>query len=189
MKILDPKVGPTVAYDVVDRRFKELKKMVDKHSLVIPVLVFGERAPFEAELNRIYSNSNFNYTNWDLNYQFPAISKKYKIMFCCELIEHLLNPLWFFLQARELMVEDTLMYLTYPIQPHFFWCACHFHEYDKSRFLYLLREAGLEIVDYKEYIQWKRITGVRPIIRNTPIGWLKQQIYVLKKGKLRCDME
>jgi len=189
MKILDPKVGPTVDYDVVDRRFKEMQSMIKKHGIDGPSLVFGERAPFEAELSRIYSKNEFHYTNWDLNYQFPIVTKKYNTMFCCELIEHLLNPLWFFLQARELMTEDTLMYLTYPIQPHWAWCACHFHEYDKSRFLYLLREAGLDIVDYKEVIMWKRITGIRPIIRNTPLGWLKIQIYVLEKGKLRCDME
>jgi hypothetical protein len=188
MKILDPKVGPTVAYNVIDRRFKEIQGMIKKHSTIDPVLVFGERAPFEVELSRIY-NIDFTYTNWDLNYQFPIITEKYNTMFCCEVIEHLLNPLWFFQQARELMTEDTLMYLTYPIQPHWAWCACHFHEYDKSRFLYLLREAGLDIADYKELIMWKRITGIRPIIRNTPFGRLKIQLYVLKKGKLRCDME
>ena len=190
MKIQDPKQSPTVDYNVIDRRFREMQKMIEKHGFGLghDVLVFGERAPFEHELSKLLG-VKFNYTNFDLDGEFPSgIPENIDTMFCCELIEHLLNPLWFFRQAREIMTDDTLMYVTYPIQPKWAWCDCHWHEMDKSRFRYLLREAGLEIVDYKQYINWKRPLGIRPIIRNTPFGWLKQQIYVLKKGKLRCDM-
>ena len=186
MKITDTKISPTVDYNVYDRRLKEVFTLINKHGMADPVLVFGEPALFEIEISRL-NNRKFHYTNFDLNYKFNEM-EEYNTMFCCELIEHLLNPLWFFSQARNLMTDKTLMYITYPIQPHWAWCAGHFHEYDRSRFLYLLREAGLEIVEYKQYINWKGIKGIRPIIRNTPLGWLKQQIYVLKKGKLRCDM-
>ena len=186
MKILDPK-APAINYiqDMNEPRYVAVKNMIKKYGIKQPVLVFGEPAPFESKLSQEYGIPFF-YTNFDLNYKFSDLYiTNIKTMFCCELIEHLLNPLWFFRQARVLMTDETLMYLTYPLQPHAFWCDCHFHEYDKSRFLYLLRESGLEVVDYKEYINWKAIKGIRPIIRNTPLGWLKQQIYVLKKGKLQ----
>lgn len=188
MKIMDPKAGPTIDHNVFDRRFKETVQLIDIYGVGGLVLVFGERSNFELEISKRVGEK-FTYTNFDLNYEFKLRDDyKYDTLFCCEVIEHLLNPLWFFLQARAMMGPKSLMYLTYPIQPHPFWCGCHFHEYDKSRFRFLLREAGLVIVDYREYVQWKRITGIRPIIRNTPMGWLKQQIYVLKKGPRRCDM-
>jgi len=187
MRITDTKISPTVDYNVYDRRFNETIKMINCWGYGNTALMFGEKAPFETAICKEL-DIELHCTNFNLDYEFPIITQRHDTMFCCELIEHLLNPLWFFSQARDLMTDKTLMYLTYPIQPHWAWCAGHFHEYDRSRFLYLLREAGLEVVDYKQYINWKSIRGIRPIIRNTPLGWLKQQIYVLKKGKLRCDM-
>ena len=188
MKLLDPKVGPSATYNPIDdRRFYAVRDLIYKYGLLPPVQVFGEKAPFE-ELLEKELGIQFKYTNFDLNYPFPKMDKA-SVLLCFEVIEHLLNPLLFLLEIRKIMWPESLLYLSYPIQPYAFWSPCHFHEYDKSRFLYLLREAGLSIVDYQELKLWKRITGIRPIIRNTPLGRLKIQLYVLKKGRLRCDME
>ena len=180
MKIIDPKAPATndfVKND--DIRLKGVTDFIDRYGLKEPVLVFGEQAPFERKISELYGK-RFHYTNYDLNYATPYWDWA-KTLFCCEVIEHLLNPLLFFNEMRRIMADDSIVYLTYPIQPHVFWSACHFHEYDKSRFHYLLYQARLGIVDYKEIKVWKKITGIRPIIRNTPLGRLKIQIYVLRK--------
>jgi len=188
MKLLDPKVGPSATYNPIDdRRFHAVLALIAKHGYSPPIQVFGEKAPFEELLEKEF-DIQFRYTNFDLNYPFPPMVV-IPTLLCFEVIEHLLNPLLFLLEVRNLMNSTSHLYLSYPIQPYAFWSPWHFHEYDKSRFLYLLREAGLSIVDYQELKLWKRITGIRPIIRNTPLGRLKIQLYVLKKVRLRCDME
>jgi len=180
MRITDTRARPYVCDNVHTRRFNEIIDMMNTHGYDSPALMFGERAPFEKDICKTME-IDLDCTDFDLDCQFPEMPQ-YNTLFCCELIEHLLNPLWFLRQARELMTDDSYMYVTYPIQPHRYWSPIHFHEYDRSRFLYLLRDAKLDVVDYKEFVWWKPIKGIRPIIRNTPIGWRKQQIYVLKRG-------
>ncbi len=178
MKFVDPYKAPEYNYQY-KRRWKDTKHLIAMNGGIYnPVLVIGRKSEFEDSLSRHY-DIKFRYTCFDLNYQFPILSK-YNTVLCFQVIEHLLNPLLFMQEIWKLMNKDSLLYISYPIQPKYFWSSGHFHEYDKSRFHYLIKESGFEIIGYKEKIMWRRIKGVRSIIRNTPLGWCKHQYYCLK---------
>ncbi len=147
-----------------------------------PVLVTGKRTEFEPHLED-YFGEKFRYTAFDLNDEWDDMeATSFNTILCFQVIEHLLNPLLFLQMCKRYLDEDGLLYISYPLHNFkAFWTSGHFHEYDKSRFHYLVKESGFKIVDYKERIMWRRIKGIRPIVRNTPLGWCKHQYYCLKK--------
>ena len=181
MKFVNPHKEPKYNYQY-KRRLRDTRSFLVKNKICPPVLVMGEKTEFETILNERYYIPKFDYTDFDLNYPFP-IGAKYSTILCFQVIEHLLNPLLFMQEVRKLMKENSLLYISYPTHgSKLFWSSGHFHEYDKSRFLYLVKESGFKIIDYKQKIMWVRIKGIRPIIRNTPLGWCKHQYYCLEKG-------
>jgi len=142
------------------------------------VLVAGG-AYFEKRLEKHYCKV-FDYTHFDLNSKWELIGK-YDTILCFQTIEHLLNPLLFLVECKNHLRDKGLLYISYPThgtKP--FWSSGHFNEYDKSRFEYLLEVAGLEVVKYQEKTMWRRIKGIRSIIRNIPIGWCKHQYYCVR---------
>jgi len=180
VKFVDPHKAPEHNYQY-KRRWKNTKHFIAMNGGIYnPVLVIGGKSEFEDSLSRYY-DIKFGYTCFDLNYPFP-ISSKYNTILCFQIIEHLLNPLLFMCEVKKLMNNNSLLYISYPIHgTKYFWSSGHFHEYDKSRFFYLLKESGFKIIDYKQKIMWVRVKGIRPIIRNTPLGWCKHQYYCLRK--------
>jgi len=150
-----------------------------KRQIRLPVLVMGEKKEFESYLEKYFSGK-FSYTNHDLNWYSPS-DTKYNTILCFEIIEHLLNPLLFLSECKRLMRKKGLLYISYPTHTlKYFWHESHFHEYDKSRFVYLLKIAGLEVVSYSEKTMRSKEIGIRPLLKNTPIGWSKQQYYKLR---------
>lgn len=93
------------------------------------------------------------------------ISGKYDIVLAFEIIEHLMNPLWFLMQARESLNPDGVVYLSTPInKPKFLWRHDHFHEFDEYRLTSLVDKAGF-IVHRKQRAQFYSKVGIRPLIR------------------------
>ena len=167
-----------------EKRLTDTINFIENNGMSGPVLVIGHRVKFETELQKEFKEQ-FDYTDFDLHYPFSTIgdSKEfYKTILCFEVIEHLLNPLLLLTECKKLMRPDAQMYISYPTHNFkVFWTSGHFHEYDKSRFEYLLKVAGLNVVDYREKVGRSKKIGIRPLLKNTPIGWVKYQFYCLAK--------
>ncbi|MCZ6775679.1 MAG: class I SAM-dependent methyltransferase [Ignavibacteria bacterium] len=102
-------------------------------------------------------------TSGDLD--IVSIEGKYNFILAFELLEHLMNPLWFLMQIRKALKPDGSVFLSTPInKPKFLWRHDHFHEFDEYRLHWLIRKAGFEVVR-EERPRFYRITGIRPIIR------------------------
>ncbi|MHA2040188.1 MAG: hypothetical protein ACW98X_27625 [Promethearchaeota archaeon] len=179
MKLINPLIEPEYNY-AYPRRFRQTTDFIKKNGIKGPVLVTGKKNEFE-EMLKNYYDLRFVYTSFNLNYPFPIQSKCNTIL-SFQVIEHLLNPLLFLIEINKVLSDNGLLYISYPIHgSKMFWSSGHFHEYDKSRFRYLLTQSGFSCVDYTEHIIWRRIRGIRSIIRNTPLGWCKHQYYALRK--------
>jgi len=182
MKFKSPYSEPGHNY-AYKRRYKHTLKFMN-NQIRTPVLVTGKKVDFEAYLEE-YFGEGFDYTNDDLNEEWICQEAKgYNTILCFQVIEHLLNPLLFLQMCnRYLDSDDGLLYISYPTHgSKMFWSSGHFHEYDRSRFEYLIREAGFGIRKYESHIMWRRIKGFRSIIRNTPVGWCRHHYYCLQKG-------
>ena len=175
-----PEVNP--AYK---RRLRQTMELINRNGKGGDVLVIGEKAFFEPMLQEHFE-TQFDYTDFDLNYKFPnthvATWGTYDTILCFQVIEHVLNPLLMLEEIKKLMHKDSKLYMSYPTHgTKFFWSSGHFNEYDKSRFDYLLKVAGLNVVDYFKRIIWSKLWGIRPLLRNTPIGWCIHHYYCLRK--------
>jgi len=88
---------------------------------------------------------------------------------CLEIIEHLMSPKYFLKTLAENTTASIDLIITYPSRPKFLWTSCHFHEYDKKRFEYLVEQSGWKIVarDRKRIPKpfWKYFTGIRTPLR------------------------
>jgi len=168
--------GYNYAYE---RRWRHTLEFMNKQ-IRVPVLVTGEKTDFEPYLEN-YFGVEFDYTWHDLNFSFPLRHIKCNTVLSFQVIEHLLNPLIFLVGCKSVLSEDGLLYISYPTHgTKAFWSTGHFNEYDRSRFLYLIDVAGFEVVKYDVKNMWRRIKGVRSLIRNTPIGLCKHHYYCLK---------
>jgi len=121
---------------------------------------------------------NYHNTDGDLDYDYIAPDKKFRIVFCLEVIEHLLSPKFFLMELKKYITLDTDMYISYPSRAQWLWTPYHFHEYDKVRFKYLLNLCGYEIVKHSKYKQKRKLKfGFRPIIRQF---YSPQNLYLVR---------
>lgn len=166
MKNIDPVSGGENNPDV-PKRINSLLKFMDE--IKEPVLDIGARnsmgEAIEKRLNiNLYNtHGDLNFFNWE-----PNEETAYKTVICSEVIEHLLNPALFLNRLKMFCDNDCVVYIFYPLRPHFFWTECHFHEYDRQRFLYLLQYTGYKISKYRwefrKAYSWKfYFTGIRPL--------------------------
>ncbi len=91
-------------------------------------------------------------------------------VFIFEVIEHLMNPLFFMKNCQEYLKPDGSIYLSTPInRPNFMRNKeHHFHEFNYNELVYLINKAGLKIVDEKiiNITKWYMMfTGFRPLLR------------------------
>lgn len=108
-------------------------------------------------------------TKSDLDYSidYDLEIEKFDVIFCFEVIEHLLNPRLFFDNLYKITKDDGKVILSYPSRPKIFWNnEEHFHEYDRLRFNYLLKKTGFRIVRKKNIYVKRTPNGIRPLIRN-----------------------
>ena len=102
-------------------------------------------------------------TTGDLDVTPPAGS--YDAVLAFEVIEHLMNPLSFLTNVRNVLKPNGSLFLSTPInKPKFLWRSDHFHEFDEYRLKVLIDRAGFRVVR-KEIRRFYRLNGIRPLIR------------------------
>ena len=165
----------------VGRRVRKVAASIDE--VKIPVLDIGPPNEFSrllCEKLKIFLPLLHN-TVGDLNLDTWQGLGHSKMVWCFEVVEHLMSPRMFLERLKKFIDGETIIYLTYPRRIEFFWTRYHFHEYRRDKFLYMLDDAGYEVLEYK---WWWRIArfhvGLRPILRLTPLGMMRTQFYKLK---------
>ena len=183
---LNPKAEP--AYGPV-----ETQRM--RHTLAFlqggapgPLLDIGPANDFGRELGEKLGVS-VAHTEGDLDFDGwrpvpPPPDGGYPTVLCFEVIEHLMNPLFFLTRLRAFTGPGTRLYVTYPLRPRPFWSDIHWHEIDRRRFRFLVEQAGWRIERYRQVSLWREwsfyLTGLRPFLRLT-IGKTRSQMYELRR--------
>ena len=133
------------------------------HNLTGNILDCGEPNILKEMIEKKFSVKISSTGESDLD--ASRISGKYDTILAFEIIEHLMNPLWFLRQVRESLNPDGVVYLSTPInKPKFLWRHDHFHEFDEYRLTSLVDKAGF-IVHRKERARFYSKVGIRPLIR------------------------
>jgi len=149
------------------RRFAVTRKFVGQAFKGEPVLDCGGDNRFGRELAKEL-NLEYHFTEGDLNGGWSG-TRNPEVVFCFEVIEHLMNPLLFLTTLRDLCDKNTKVYLSYPRTPRWLMSDRHFHEFRDIEFHTLIDEAGFEIVKYEAHRirhDWIfYLTGLRPFIR------------------------
>jgi hypothetical protein len=132
------------------------------------VLDIGENNPVGNSFADLFGLELEN-TSGDLDYNFTAPVKNYDVVFCFEVLEHLMSPKYFLLELKKYISPETQIFISFPSRPKFLWTYQHFHEYDKKRFNYLMNACGYQICAIKkERIPqplWRFFCGIRPFFR------------------------
>lgn len=122
-----------------------------------------------------------DFTDWDLEYTWPFGVRKYKIITCFEVLEHIENVLIFLLEIWNHLDRDGgVLYLTTPARWKYFPGLfgkgdLHCYEYSKGDLLMLFEMTGFEIIEIdriRGYTWQWRFFGIRPIIR-----WFRDVIF------------
>lgn len=148
------------------------------------VLCMGGNSLFDDVIVNHFKLEKF-VTVGDLDFGVKANGRidRLDAVFCFEVIEHLMNPLFAMNSLREYCDKNTKVFLSYPIRQHLFWWEGHFHEMDRDRFLTVIESAGFEVVRYERHIVWDHplfyLSGIRPFLRLT-IGRRRGQFYELR---------
>jgi len=170
--------GVSVNYDwnsKMNRRFRFTERFVidntgdiGKNSSVLDTggsggNSFGRKMAEKIGLNYMFTVGDMNYPKWSHQ------KEKFDVIFCFEVLEHLMNPLLFLGEIKARCNKDAKIFITFPNNPLFLWSDRHFQEYTKSRFYTLISEAGYRIESYawdRDFLPWKQLfTGVRPLVR------------------------
>ena len=120
--------------------------------------------------------------SFDANFDYDFTSdKKYDVIFCLEVLEHLYNPLRFLENISRMLNKDGIIYLSTPYQyPHFLKSPRHYHEIPSDRIQWLFDAANLDMVDKVKITlagNWyNHIFGIRPMLRY----FQKTRMYKLK---------
>ncbi len=135
----------------------------------------------------------YYYTEGDLDNVWEVSKKqKYSIVFCLEVIEHLMNPLYFLENLKKYINENTNILISYPHRKiDILWGLSHFNEYRNEAFKTLISKAGYRVTAHSEYNLmhekgWRfYLTGFRPLLRLIVVllGWSKQNFYLIKLNK------
>ncbi len=182
---LNPKAEP--AYGPVERQRKRHTLRFVGERLDGPVLDIGPANDFGRDLAAHYrvelanTEGDLDFDEWRPDREAPAGA--FAAVFAFEVIEHLMNPLFFLVRLRRFCRPGARVFITYPVRPRFLWSDIHWHEIDRRRFLFLVDQAGYEVVRYQERLLWREwsfyLTGLRPFLRLT-LGRTRSQMYELR---------
>ena len=134
-----------------------------------PSLDIGHRN-YIGELLGIEQNTlptDFNFT------VKPYRQLSYKTITCFEVIEHVMNPLSFLINLRQLLInehKEVRLYLSTPVIPFISWYQWseHFTEYKTEQLEIMIRFAGFKIVKkkiFRPFKWWFYFTGFKPLAR------------------------
>lgn len=143
------------------------------------VLDIGEPNPTGRYLCEHFNVKPHN-TLTDLDYSIgPNLHNSYEVVWCFEVIEHLMNPRMLLDNIYSITTKGAKLYLSYPSRPKWLWNnKDHFHEYDKRRRDLLFEKTGWRITDSENIYKLHKKIGIRPIVRNfIPVT----TIYLLEK--------
>lgn len=146
------------------------------------VLDIGERNPLTIKIESEF-NVKVDSTSGDLDELFTIPKKKYDIIICSQVLEHIFNPLWMLERIKSIMKDHSWIILATPIKPNWITTSlCHFHEFDMYRFKKLIQRSGLKILDFKHYhmyrrFTWRLFTGIRPFL------------YIFQKRNATCILK
>ncbi len=140
------------------------------------VLDIGRLSPLTEEIkkNILTGKGEIFNTDGDLDIDFfipesKNANKKFDIIIFSHTIEHLFNPLYSLLRIKEVMDENSKLYVILPQRPKFLWTKGHFHEIDDYRMKLLIERAELDIVsiENKRYCRafYEYFKGIRPFFR------------------------
>ncbi len=165
---------------IIRRRIKFLKNWIGDFPKGTKILDIGEPNSFTKTLVKEFGVEIAN-TEGDFNFPDWTPKDKFQIVFCFEVVEHLMNPLLFLKTLRERMHEGGVLYLTCP-KPSFRFLQMdfHFNEMDERRLRALftlsggfrIEESGTTKSAYPWFIFWR---GFRPLCR-----WFFQKTYYIK---------
>ena len=166
-----------VTYDYdAERRHREVIDIFASLLFKHPVLDIGKRNLLTEKIEKEFYVKVDN-TEGDLDYEIIAPKKKYKVIICSHVIEHLMNPLLFLENAKKLLADNGRMIIAYPIR--FIKYEKHFHEIPEKDMRIMLDKAGFEVVRWETYkTDHSFPLGIRPILR---ILFDKNFVLVVKK--------
>lgn len=179
----------------VKRRWEYTRQFIDKYlnntgsqtTHCITVLdIGGSDLEFGKKMAEEFNLKYYN-TGGDLDiFGWEPINMDFDVIFCFEVLEHLMNPALFMRELKKRCHKNTQIFLSYPTNPLWLWGDRHFNEYTKNRFYTLISECGYEIEQY----YWNRafrdfitlFTGFRPVIRfcSRVLGLSRDNFYLLK---------
>ncbi|MFQ5822873.1 MAG: methyltransferase domain-containing protein [bacterium] len=123
------------------------------------ILDIGERNPFTEILEQHFKRRIENTGLLDLDTE--KLQGSYKTIFCFEVIEHLMNPLFFMRNCLEILEDESKMYISTPLRkPEVLRDnETHFNEYRPKELHRLFNKAGFKINRLR-------------IVRHIPSSWL-----------------
>ncbi|MFN0157265.1 MAG: methyltransferase domain-containing protein [Bacteroidota bacterium] len=106
----------------------------------------------------------------DFNIEIASPSKQYNMVTCFEVFEHVMNPLQFMVNIRDLMATGGVLYLSTPKQTWSTWYTWehHFAEYKVPQLIACFEYAGFKVEKYRVFDPfplWFHFTGFRPFAR------------------------
>jgi hypothetical protein len=153
---------------------------------------FGVHLASYFGMNYHHTSGNLDGVNYNGYYSWVdsrVKDKPYPMIFCCEVLEHLINPLLFLEMLKRHINHETKIFISYPHHAlDFLWGDMHFHEFRDEAFKTLLDMAGYKIIAHQEYKlgygnSWRfYFTGIRPLLRLLVVlfGWSKHHLYLVK---------
>ena len=108
-------------------------------------------------------------TDYNVTILSPS-GKKYDVVTCFEILEHLMNPLGLMQSIHKMLKRGGVCYLSTPKAAIINWyCGPkHFAEYKRDRLETMFKYVGFEVVKYRTlalHDWWTIFTGFRPPLR------------------------
>lgn len=159
----------------------KIKKCMFIDEIKIPVADLGENNRQKQLIENYHNIQVKSIDNIDFN--DDLIPGRWNTIFCFELLEHILNPLFFMQNIIKSLNPGGVCYLSTPSRLRFFWPDYHWNEIDKYRLGLLFGWQGVELCVEKQmnirlFNGWKwHLKGVRPFLRLNTFT----TIYKLKK--------
>jgi len=181
----------------VTKHIKELLNFIDK-TYIDKSLTYADIGNPNPKMNMLKKVTGIDVDQIavsDFNFDSLPKKKKYDVVFCFEVLEHLQNPLFLMRELKSILKDSGTIFLTMPSNPYFLCHDYHYNEIRKKKFVkWILNPLDLVLTKYKKrnfVNDWRAIfLGVRPIIRGIrnrdfrPTLWALMQIgnyYEIKK--------